>query len=67
MHVHCILIFISLYHTHFADLCSSYLLFILSSPLERLLESIGLLEDGLEVLLDVGRCHGSVHIDLVEG
>ena len=51
----------------FANLCSSCLLFTLSSPLERLLESVGLLKDWLEVLLNVGRCHGRMHVDLVEG
>lgn len=52
---------------NFANLCSSYLLFILSSPLECLLESVGLLKDRLEVLLDVSGCHGRMHVDLVEG
>ena len=42
-------------------------MFIVSSSLERLLECIGLLKDGIEVLLDVGRCHGCMHVDLVEG
>ena len=52
---------------NFANLCSSCHLFILSSPLERLLESVGLLKDRLEVLLDVSGCHGRMHVDLVEG
>ena len=43
------------------------MLFTVCSPLKGLLEGIGLLKDRLEVLLDVGRSHGCVDVDLVEG
>ena len=46
---------------------SNCLLFQLSSPLKGILQGLGLLEDGLEVVVDVRGCHGRMDVDLVEG